>query len=110
MTFQISYSLNVKCYLRMKGCATSARAAGDTGLKAMFSATSQLAVTTRKRSGPSRKPTPVQLQMVPLKGNRVPIGVVIIRASPPSPRRLLILLPSPPLAPSGPAPKLVHSR
>ncbi|KAL2559940.1 Uncharacterized protein Fot_04679 [Forsythia ovata] len=36
-------------------CATSARAAGDTGLKTVFSATSQLAVAAGKRSGPSLK-------------------------------------------------------
>ncbi|KAL2487553.1 Uncharacterized protein Fot_40845 [Forsythia ovata] len=90
--------------------ATSARAAGDTGLKAVFSATSQLAVAAGKRSGPSRKPTLVQLQMVPVKGNRVPIRVVRIRASPSPPRRPLILPPSPPLAPSVPSLKLVRPR
>ncbi|KAL2463466.1 Uncharacterized protein Fot_53122 [Forsythia ovata] len=87
--------------------ATSARAARDTGLKAVFSATSQLAVVVEKRSSPSRKPTLVQSQMVPMKGNLVLIRVVRIRASPPPPRRPLILPPSP-LAPSVPAPKLVR--
>ncbi|KAL2458466.1 Uncharacterized protein Fot_55736 [Forsythia ovata] len=88
--------------------ATSTRVSEDTGLKAVFSATSLLAVAAGKRSGPSRKPTLVQSQMVPVKGNRVPIQAVRIRASPPPPRRPLILLPSPPLAPSVPAPKLVR--
>ncbi|KAL2487819.1 Uncharacterized protein Fot_41111 [Forsythia ovata] len=69
---------------------------------------SQLAVAARKRSGPSRKPTLIQSQMVLMKGNRVPIRVVRIRASPPPPRRPLILPPSPPLAPSVPAPKWVE--
>ncbi|KAL2463475.1 Zinc-finger protein (ZIM) [Forsythia ovata] len=88
--------------------ATSARAAGDTGLKAVFFATSQLAVAVGKRSGPRRKPTLVQSQMVPVKGNRVPIRVVRIRASSPPPRRPLILSPSPPPATSVPASKLVR--
>ncbi|KAL2503387.1 Uncharacterized protein Fot_37235 [Forsythia ovata] len=88
--------------------STSARAAGDTGLKAVFSATSQLAVAARKRSGPSRKPTLVQSQMVPVKENRVLIRIVRIRASPLPPCRPLILPPSLPLAPSVPAPKLVR--
>ncbi|KAL2463246.1 Zinc-finger protein (ZIM) [Forsythia ovata] len=88
--------------------ATSARAVRDTGLKAVFSATSQLAVATEKRSGPRRKPTLVQSQMVPVKGNQVPIRVVRIRASPPPPCRPLILPPSPPLASLVPALKLVR--
>ncbi|KAL2540678.1 PPM-type phosphatase domain-containing protein [Abeliophyllum distichum] len=78
------------------------------GTNTVFFATSQLAMAAGKRSGPSRKPTLVQSSMAPVKGNRVPIRVVRVLASPPPEATPTSTPPS--LAPSVPTPKLVRRR